>query len=144
MRAFNSSSSDRSRDLTRALRSSVLSLKRKETSTYKCHSFGESWGETARSVGKSRKSGEAVRGPVVAHRFLHVLEHELLNLVDVLELTDDALEGFRNFHNISGDAPYRSTRIAPDSLWKLVLGRARGRRRPQARREKPTGADKQG
>ena len=87
----------------------------------------------------SRGKAEAVRGPVVAHRFLHVLEHELLNLIDVLELTDDALEGFLNFHNISGDAPYRFTRIAPDSLWKLVLGRARGRRRPQRPGVKPTG-----
>ena len=38
----------------------MLSLKRKETSTYKCHSFGESWGETARS-GQVAEA-EAVRG----------------------------------------------------------------------------------
>lgn len=67
---------------------------------------------------------------MVAHQLLHVLEHELLNLVDVLELTDDALEGFSATSTISGDAPSRSTRIAPDSLWNLEERAEGAGRRP--------------
>ena len=64
MRVFNSSSSDRSMDLIRALMSSVLSLKRVEISSCRCHSFGESLvrvGGKRRGVGESRKR-KAVRG----------------------------------------------------------------------------------
>ena len=64
VRVFTISCSDRSMDLIRALVSSVLSLKRVEISSCKCHSFGESSvrvGGKQRGVGESRKR-KAVRG----------------------------------------------------------------------------------
>ena len=54
---------------------------------------------------------------MVAHQLLHVLEHELLNLVDVLELTDDALEGFSATSTISGDAPSPDLRALRRTLY---------------------------